>query len=658
MERSLEVEAEPGPGGSPGPVLLAGVALASVLFYTLPFAYRNLRMPAGDDALFYVVSLRSVARLGLTDPQIAARPGFPLMGSVLGAVTGSSPWAMAVVAPIAFAAATGLASAAVAARWRLCGPGLAAFAFLAGTSGIIARLVAGKVENVMALWLMAAVLAAAVWSSRPPDPPRVLAGSPQRSDWLARGLPVAVLSCAAALVEWPLAVTFVAIVVTAWAVTWVANRRRGGDPAPLAAREETLRALALAAAAGVCVGLLAAFVWGGVGPGSGIQNLPPGYRYGQRLRDEISLARPRITVPLVLLGLLVAAGRERRPPALTVVLWVWLLGTVAVLAAGWVGVPGPTYRALTIALPIAFAASAAPFFPVAGFGRRRHPIPAPPRRHRVVAGLAAAGLAAVALTPGVLFWWKATLGTPTSVEQLGEVSAAARYAQSLPAGMQVVLVVGRIKLPLTESLLYSRMAASVLPPGDAGRVLVFVGRVQDALAGRPSTGMGPGEDAVLRRLFQGVEPALAAGSPILSGRHLDPNGFSASSAAGAPLIGGGSVAIARGPAPAPAQKSAIRLVPIPTWPRLTGVSLLVLAVLGAVGFGWSALWLPAAPREVRLLLAPAFGAASLAVVALILVHVGVPPSGGGAWATLALALTAGGGAWALSRREAALRSPR
>ena len=52
--------------------LLAAVALASVLFYTVPFAYRNLRMPAGDDALFYVMSLRSVAHLGLADPQIAA----------------------------------------------------------------------------------------------------------------------------------------------------------------------------------------------------------------------------------------------------------------------------------------------------------------------------------------------------------------------------------------------------------------------------------------------------------------------------------------------------------------------------------------------------------------------------------------------------------
>ena len=173
------------------------------------------------------------------------------------------------------------------------------------------------------------------------------------------------------------------------------------------------------------------------------------------------------------------------------VLSLWLLGTLTVLAAGWVGVPGPTYRALTIALPIIFATAAAPFFPIAGFGRRRNTIPAPLVPRRVLAGLAAAALAVVALTPGILFWWRATLGTPTSVEQLGEVSAVARYAQSLPSGTPVILVVGRIRLPFTDSLLYSRMAASVLPVGEAGRVLVFVGRAQDALAGRPSTGRGP-----------------------------------------------------------------------------------------------------------------------------------------------------------------------
>jgi hypothetical protein len=49
------------------------------------------------------------------DPQLAVRPAFPLVGSVLATVTGSNAWTMAVAAPIAFAVGTGLASAAIAA---------------------------------------------------------------------------------------------------------------------------------------------------------------------------------------------------------------------------------------------------------------------------------------------------------------------------------------------------------------------------------------------------------------------------------------------------------------------------------------------------------------------------------------------------------------
>jgi len=35
---------------------------------------------------------------------------------------------------------------------------------------------------------------------------------------------------------------------------------------------------------------------------AGIQNLPPGFRYGARLRDELSLARPFWTAPLLVVG--------------------------------------------------------------------------------------------------------------------------------------------------------------------------------------------------------------------------------------------------------------------------------------------------------------------------------------------------------------------
>src|SRR5438034_6157638 len=154
---------------------------------------------------------------------------------------------------------------------------------------------------------MAAVLAVAMWSGGP-------------SGWLRRGIPVAALVCAMTLVEWPLALTFTAILGAGWVLSWLAGRRESATGSGIEDGEQALRLLVLAALAGLGVGLLAAFVWSGAGPGGGIQNLPPGYRYGGRLRDELSLARPFWTAPLLVVGLVVAWGRERRPPAPTLVL--------------------------------------------------------------------------------------------------------------------------------------------------------------------------------------------------------------------------------------------------------------------------------------------------------------------------------------------------
>src|SRR4029077_18572028 len=113
-------------------------------------------------------------------------------------------------------------------------------------------------------------------------------------------------------------------------------------------------------------------------------------------------------------------------------------------------------------------------------------------------------------------------------------------------------------------------------------------------------------------------------------------GFEAATGAGAATIGGDVVAIARGPAPTTAQAVAIRVEAVSPWPRLAGVALLCLAVLTLMGLGWSRLSLPSCSPGIRVLLAPAFGAAALSGVALVLVHMGVRPTAGGAWASAAI----------------------
>jgi hypothetical protein len=204
-------------------------------------------------------------------------------------------------------------------------------------------------------------------------------------------------------------------------------------------------------------------------------------------------------------------------------------------------------------------------------------------------------------------------------------------------------------LPTAVTQIYTELAQSVLPLDQDSRVLVFVGSSQDALAGRPTQNLRPSGNATLRELFEDVGPALRAGSPILSGRELDPQGFASAAGGGAPLIGGGSVAILRGPPPGPGQNAAVSVSPLPSWPVLVCSALLAVLVLGVAGAGWSRLTLPAAPPEVRWLLAPAYGAAAVTLIAFMLVHVGVRPAGAGGWATLVLSMVVGVVAWVAAR---------
>ena len=618
-------------------------AVAGVSFFVLPVAFRPIRMPPGDDAIYWVLTLRLTARFGLLGPQLAARPLFPLVGSAMGTVTGSSAWAIAVAAPMAMAAATGLAGAALAARWGLRRWALAAFAILVAASGIVARLVAGKDENLMALWLMAAALAVPAWSAWSRDAGRSLSSRP---GMVAAGALVAVMT----MVEWPPAVVFAVIVVAAWGVSWIVGRgnRRAPSSVGVSTTSAPLRSFAIATMAGLAAGALAILLIDRAGPGSGIQNLPPGYRYAVRLRDELSLIWPWLTAGLAALGVAAAWGRERRPPVLGLVCGIWLGGTVAVVAAGWFGAPGPTYRALTVALPVALATSAAAFLPLS---RRDRSVgrAGPGRGTRAAAAIV---LAAAALVPGVSLWWRAQLGTPTSTGQLAEVMAAVRYADSLPGRTPVVLVASDVQLPFAQSLLYQRMASAVAPPNADSRVLVFVGRARDALAGRPTVGLGADEDRVSRDLFAGdVQRALAAGAPVLSGRELDPIGYQEAVRAGAPTMGGGAVAVTRGPRPSPGLEAKRAALPLPPAWRLLVAALEMLVLFALGGIGWTALTMRGAGAEVRWLLAPAFGAAALALVSFVLVHLGVRPSGWGAWAAVAIVLGASLFADAAVRRQ-------
>jgi hypothetical protein len=327
---------------------------------------------------------------------------------------------------------------------------------------------------------------------------------------------------------------------------------------------------------------------------------------------------PVLTTFLAAVGWWVA--RKRRGAAVEAarrLFSVWIVLTVLVLVVGLLGASLPAYRAITFALPVALATAAAPFV-MAGRSRM----------HGVAAGVIGLALGLLSFVPAAGMWYR-DLQPHTSPQEISEIAAAARYEAALPGRQQVIVVVNRSRVVL--AYLYQRIVDDVVPPGESDRLLIFMGRSRDALAGRPTLGMGAQRDAVAEALFRQVRPALERGAPIVTGPALG----DASSPGDASSAGG--LVVLRGPAPAAFRSAGATVVPIPRWWQVLAVALAALAFFALAGAGWARLAMPASPPAVRTLLAPAFGVVATSVVAFLLVHTGVRPSGGGAAASLVLA---------------------
>jgi hypothetical protein len=584
---------------------LALACLGVAAFYAAVYGVRRIQVPMADDSFFYVWAVRFAGKFGLADSHLAARPAFPLIGSALGTVGGASPWLVVVTLPITMAVGLGLAGAAVAARWRLRGWALGLFVALASTSAVVARLVAGKTENLLTLWFIAAIIAVALWT-----------------DGRARLAAAVVLSFAAGLSEWPFVGVFLALVAVAAVAARLLGRR---SEAPR--EDRVLESVFWAGLVGFVLALAVVSLWDRTGLGSVIQALPLDFAYRGRFRVEVAVVWPTVTFPLALVGWWASRrdGTEsvRRVRMLLV---LWLVGTGLALLVGWVGVHLPTYRALTFALPLALGVAAAPF-------AVRSLLSDPSRGHRAAGWLVGTGVAVVALIPATALWYR-DFGGRASLDQIAEFAAAARFslAQREPA----VVVVDE---PIDRVYFYRRIAADVLPAERRETLVVFTGTSRDALAGRPTLGADPARDALARSVFTEVRPFLESGAPVLTGRSLDQQGFAAARASGAPLIGGGAVAVLRGDPPRD-QQSPITIVPVPHWWQVMLLAMWWLATLWAAGAGWSWAVMRRAPTIVRAAVAPALGGAALACITLVLVHLHVRDGGGGAVAAASIAVLA------------------
>jgi hypothetical protein len=388
--------------------------------------------------------------------------------------------------------------------------------------------------------------------------------------------------------------------------------------------------------AAVGVGLVVV-VWNGTGPGAAVQRLPPTFRYSLRLRDELGMVWPIPTTALFLAGWWAARRAGMGRPALRL-MGVWFGLAVLAVAAGLAGAKLPTYRVVTFALPLALGTAAAPV--AAGRAARWS---RSSRRWWFAVG--AVLMATLAVGPAVDAWYRA-LHPRTDAAEMGQIAAAGRYAAAQPDAGPVVLVVDRPDVVLAA--FYQRVVGAVVPGPAGSRVLVFLGAAGDALAGRPTLTGVPSRDALARKLFAEIRPALAAGAPVLAGRDLDPEGF-ASRSFGAPLLGA-TVAVLRGPPPT-GQIGSGPLEPLPAGWALLLFALAALGVTTAAGIGWAALAAPGAPPPVRWSLAPAIGAAALIVTALATERLGFPPDRGTAELLTGLSMMASGGALVAARRS-------
>jgi hypothetical protein len=591
--------------------------VAAVAFYAGAFWIRGFRVPVGDDSFFYVSAIRIAGRLGLATSHIASRPAFPLVGATLASVVRSSPWTTAVALPFAMAAGTAAAGAAIAARWGVRRWALAAFLIAASTSVVVGRLVAGRSENLLTVWLLAAALAVWIWST----------GG-------ARLVTTGALVFAAGMTEWPFLAAFMALIGCALVAAWVFGRTRVIALPGLA----ELATISIAAAAGVA---LVVFWVNGTVPGDAVQRLPPAERYRPFLMETLRTFAPLLTVPAVLVGWL--AARRNGWPRLRALRWLlgtWLLVTGLVVAAGIVGLELPTYRALTFALPIVLATAAAPLVP-ASLARSQ-----PARLPMWVAVTAV--LAAAALVPGTLMWYRA-FRPRTNAGELGQIAAVAEYAAEQPLGTTVVATYD--EPDLLKALYYEGVFDAMLPAAMRGRVQIFPGSAESAPR---LTSRRAGDEAgreVIRDLLEDVRSPLASGAPIVALRAFDLEGFSDGLAGSAPRIGD-DVIVVRGPPPSVAVDQSGPFVPLPGGSALTLSSLAMLLVLTLAGLGWSWLALRPAPAVVRLAVAPALGVVSLAVPGLAAARAGLTVSGwaGPAIVGLSMAASLAAGWW--SRRSA------
>lgn len=589
-------------------VLVVGGALISV------YASGDHAFPAGADTPWYVWRAKLVAGEGLASlpgsvqfpvSAKASRAGYPVLAGFLDTITGVAPFRLAFGLPAIMGILVGLGAGAFAIR----GLREPRWAFLVysigvGTSVNVVLIAVSHADNLIVLAVVASAAATAL-----------LAAGGDRG-----GTATAALLAGAAVVHWPFAVLFGAILLGVAVLSVpesVAARRRGSPilQTPTGRLAAVVGGSAVAGAAALALTPAAA-------------NLPSNFE--RRMAEKLARDAPEflgLGIPAAggVVALAVRSDHARRRGLLLALTWA-LSALAGVLALAFITVPAHRILFFALGIPIlAFAAITAVVRLLAGI-------------RPAALGRSAAGLVGVALVAGgtivALGSWRSgpVERTPISVQ----ARMAGQYLTAVGSHGPVVFVVSRRTFHSPRNVIRAS-----LPPNHIARAHVYIGDVDQLLAGAPT--VVPGNDRYNERSlvhFEAVRGVLEERPIIVALAALSRPGEGVERG----LEIGPGVEVIRGPTPQEPIPPASPPSPATT-PELAGIVLRSLALFGAVGLGWAVSLLPRGWLT-RLSVAPALGLSMLAVGGVVAARVGAGAPGARPWIAVALALAGWGpAAW-------------
>jgi hypothetical protein len=629
------VRAPDRPGGiRTAPTIAVAGALAALVLALVPAAFLlsgySIRAPDvafGFDTPTYVWQAKETGALGLVDPTVITRPGFPLLVAVLHGVLGVPEYQLIPVLAFTLPGLVGLAAAG-AVRSAL-GPGAvraAAVGLVVGTSFLVARLAGGLYGNLLALLLLVAALVP-------------LAGAMVPRPWLPAAF---VLLFATGLAHWMFLGIFGVILVGA-AVWFVVARRLLGRPAPPGTR--ILLALGTGALAGILALAVLFPLLGGTLELSGVTRLTG--EFLSKFRGWFRQSGPLLVLPLTAVGAAALARESEDRPGgfLRIVCASWLGLTVAAMI-GWRLWPAvPLHRFWLFALPVPL---------LAGLGAEAAGSlggSALSRWNRVagqaVRLLVTSALVAAASVPAFRLVNRG-LELYMTREDLQEATDLAAYVSWLPDGHPVVVI---LDMPRASAGLIrhrENVIRSALPGERQPNTFFYWGRPELLLQGRPTPQDKPKVRLEAESRWEQVRQLDDPFAVVVLER-FDPDAFASAVDGGAPTAAPG-IAVLRGPVPdQPLQPPVFDDGPLRGWAAGALAAAIVL-LLGLLGIAWAVALLPGAHPFVTSALAPAFGAAVLLPAAILVQAIGISLAGPGGLMATAIGFLAGVALWVGLRR--------